>query len=60
MIYGIAAYCEEIGWTAVVTDKLLMRFNAIISGIITGSMWALRHVIPFVQTHYAIGWIFSQ
>jgi membrane protease YdiL (CAAX protease family) len=60
MIYGIAAYCEEIGWTAVVTDKLLIRFNAIISGIITGSIWAIWHVIPFVQTHHAISWIFWQ
>ena len=55
--YGISGFCEEIGWTAIVTDKLLALFNVVITGVIVGIIWAIWHVIPFMQTYNCIKWI---
>lgn len=60
LIYGISAYCEQIGWTAIMTDILLKRRSVILSGLIVGVTWAAWHVIPFIQTHNTTTWIFWQ
>jgi hypothetical protein len=60
LIYGISAYCEQIGWTAIMTDILLERHAVILSGLIVGITWAVWHIIPFIQTHNTPIWIFWQ
>ncbi|MBK9924497.1 MAG: hypothetical protein IPP66_04320 [Anaerolineales bacterium] len=60
LIYGISGYCEEIGWTAIMTDILLERHTIIICGLIVGITGALWHTIPFFQTHNSTVWIFWQ
>jgi membrane protease YdiL (CAAX protease family) len=60
LVYGISGYCEEIGWTAIMTDKLLERRNVILSGIIVGITWVSWHIIPFIQTHNTATWILWQ
>ena len=60
LIYGISGYCEQIGWTAIMTDILLERRTIILSGLIVGITWAAWHVIPFIQTHNTATWIFWQ
>lgn len=60
LIYGISGYCEEIGWTAIMTDILLERRTVIICGLIVGITGALWHIIPFIQTHNTAAWIFWQ
>jgi membrane protease YdiL (CAAX protease family) len=60
MIYGISAYCEEIGWTAIMTNGLLKRFSIVKTGLITGIVWATWHIIPYVQTHNTTNWIIWQ
>lgn len=60
VVYGVSGYCEQIGWTAVATDELLKRFNIVTSGFLVGSIWALWHIIPFIQTHNSVTWIFWQ
>jgi len=59
-VYGVSAYCEEIGWTAVMSDLLLMRYGVIRSGLVIGFTWAIWHLIPFVQTHNRGSWVFWQ
>lgn len=59
-IYGISGYCEEIGWTAIMTDILLERRTVILCGLIVGITGALWHIIPFIQTHNTAAWIFWQ
>jgi membrane protease YdiL (CAAX protease family) len=51
LIYSISGYCEEIGWTAIMTDLLLKRRGVIMAGLIVGTTWAAWHIIPFIQTH---------
>jgi uncharacterized protein len=60
LVYGISGYCEQLGWTAIATDKLLLRFNIIVTGLIVGLIWATWHIIPFMQTHNPTIWIFWQ
>jgi uncharacterized protein len=60
LVYGISGYSEELGWTAIATDKLLERFNTIITGLVVGLIWAVWHIIPFIQTHNSAIWIFWQ
>lgn len=51
--YFISAYCEQLGWTAIMTDTLLKRWSVLESGLLTGLTWAAWHLIPFYQTHHA-------
>jgi membrane protease YdiL (CAAX protease family) len=60
LVYGISGYCEQIGWTAIMTDILLERRTIILSGLIVGITWAAWHIIPFIQTHNTATWIFWQ
>ena len=60
LVYGISGYCEQLGWTAIMTDILLERRTIILSGLIVGITWAAWHIIPFIQTHNTATWIFWQ
>jgi len=60
LVYGISGYCEQIGWTAIMTDQLLKHRTVIMAGIIVGITWAVWHIIPFIQTHNTAEWIFWQ
>ncbi|UOO37423.1 CPBP family intramembrane metalloprotease [Oscillospiraceae bacterium CM] len=60
LIYGFSGYCEQIGWTAVMTETLLERRSILLSGLLVGITWAIWHIIPFMQTHNTASWIFWQ
>lgn len=60
LIYGVSGYCEQIGWTAVMTDELLQHKSVVTAGLIVGVTWAVWHIIPFMQTHNTAVWIFWQ
>lgn len=60
LVYGVSGYCEQIGWTAIMTDELLKRRSVIMTGLIVGITWAVWHIIPFIQTHNTATWIFWQ
>jgi len=60
VVYGISGYCEQIGWTAVMTDNLLEHRTIIMTGLFVGVTWASWHIIPFIQTHNTSAWIFWQ
>jgi uncharacterized protein len=60
LVYGISGYCEQIGWTAIMTDNLLKHHTVIMTGLIVGTTWAAWHLIPFIQTHNTATWIFWQ
>lgn len=60
LVYGVSGYCEQIGWTAVLTDELLPRYSILTAGLIVGVTWAGWHIIPFWQTHNTAVWIFWQ
>lgn len=60
-IYALSGYCEQMGWTAVMTDDLLdAGLGVVASGLLVGAVWAAWHVVPFIQTHNAPLWILGQ
>ncbi|MCU0634475.1 MAG: CPBP family intramembrane metalloprotease, partial [Gemmatimonadaceae bacterium] len=57
LVYGVSAFCEQIGWTAVMTDRLLTRHRVVPAGLIVGATWAAWHIVPFIQTRNTATWI---
>jgi len=41
-----AGFFEEIGWTGFLVPALARRFSVLATGLITGFVWALWHVLP--------------
>jgi uncharacterized protein len=60
LVYSISGYCEQIGWTAIMTDSLLKHRTMILDGLVVGMTWAAWHIVPFIQTHNTTTWIIWQ
>ena len=60
IIFLIGAIGEEVGWTGFVTDPLHQRFGALIAALIIGTVWAVWHIIPYIQTYRTASWILWQ
>jgi membrane protease YdiL (CAAX protease family) len=49
----IGPFPEELGWRGYVLDRLQTKFNALLSGLILGVVWALWHVpLFFIKDTY--------
>ena len=59
-VFFISAIGEEIGWTGYVTDPLQDRWNALGASIILGIVWAVWHIVPYIQAHNTPIWILWQ
>lgn len=60
ILFFISATCEETGWMGYVFEPMQDRWDALKSSIILGTVWAIWHVIPFIQAHNSPKWIVSQ
>ena len=56
LLFG-AALGEELGWSGYATDRLQQRWNALQTGLLLGSVWAIYHYVALLQAHRSIGWI---
>jgi len=57
LVFFIAALGEEVGWTGYATDPMQARWSALQTGILLGLVWAVWHIIPFMQAHRSPTWI---
>ena len=57
LLYFIEALTEEVGWLGYVCDPMQARWGALTASIILGVVWAIWHIIPFIQTHQSTNWI---
>jgi len=57
VVFFVAAAGEEIGWSAYMTDRMQTRWSAAQTGVILGAIWAVWHLIPFIQGHRTPAWI---
>ena len=57
IVFFVAALGEELGWTGYATDRLQKRRNALQTGLIVGSVWAMCHFVPLFQANRSITWI---
>jgi uncharacterized protein len=55
--FFIAAIGEEVGWQGYAYPALRKRMSILVSAIMLGLVWALWHVIPFVQLGRSTDWI---
>jgi hypothetical protein len=60
VLFFIAAICEEVGWTGYITDPLQNRYGAFYASLIIGTVWAVWHIIPYIQANRTPLWIFWQ
>lgn len=60
LMFFIAALGEEVGWQGYAIDPLQDRWNALGASIILGIVWAIWHIVPFIQAHHTPIWIASQ
>ena len=59
-LFFIGSIGEEVGWTGFVTDPMQQRFGALKASFILGTIWAVWHIIPYIQTHRNATWILWQ
>ncbi len=60
ILFFIGSVGEEVGWTGFVTDPLQQRFGAFNAALLLGAVWAVWHIIPYIQTHRNATWIVWQ
>jgi hypothetical protein len=60
VLFFIAAAGEELGWMGYAIDPLQERWSALGAAIILGAVWAIWHIIPYIQAHQTANWIFWQ
>lgn len=59
-LFFIESITEEAGWQGYAFDPLQERWNALTASIILGFVWAIWHIIPFIQMNQPVGWIVWQ
>lgn len=59
-LFFIGGIGEEIGWTGYATDPLQARRSAFRASIILGIVWAVWHMMPYIQGHNAPIWLLAQ
>ena len=57
LLFFVGAIGEELGWQGYGFAKLNSRWNALEAALIIGVIWALWHVIPFVEMGRSAYWI---
>lgn len=60
VMYLAAAICEETGWMGYVADPVQERWGALTAGLAIGTVWALWHLLPFIQGHHSVYWLVGQ
>jgi hypothetical protein len=56
-VFFVAALGEEMGWQGYAIDPLQDRWGALTTSILVGIVWAVWHLIPFLQMNRTPAWI---
>lgn len=59
-VFFFSVACEQIGFMGYAIDPLQARWKALGASVIMGSVWAVWHVIPFMQIPQPPSWILWQ
>lgn len=60
ILYFIGAMGEEIGWSGFATEPLQNKFGTLKASVILGSVWAIWHIVPYIQMSKTATWILLQ
>jgi CAAX protease family protein len=60
LMFFIGAIGEELGWQGYAYARLKSGRSALAAALVLGAIWALWHVIPFIEMGRSVGWIIWQ
>lgn len=60
VVFFIGDAGEELGWSGYATDPLVNQWGVFKAGLILGVIWAVWHLIPWMQTGNRPAWVLSQ
>lgn len=60
VVFYIMAVCEETGWMGFAANPMIRRWGVLIAGIAMGTVWAVWHVVPYMQAYHTFYWIAGQ
>jgi membrane protease YdiL (CAAX protease family) len=56
-IFLVSAACEELGWSAYLTDALTGARGIVTTGVMVGVAWAVWHLVPLLQVGHGAAWL---
>lgn len=59
-LFLVSAAFEQLGWMGYAVDPLQRRWGALGASVLLGSVWALWHVVPFLQIPQPPSWVLWQ
>jgi hypothetical protein len=59
-VFFLTAIGEELGWQGYAYPILQRRWNALQAGIFLGVVWAVWHIIPYMQMQHSTAWVLWQ
>ena len=59
-LYFIGAAGEELGWSGYATEPLQTKFGAFKASLILGLVWAIWHIVPYIEMGKTFNWILLQ
>jgi hypothetical protein len=60
LMFFVGAVGEELGWQGYAYDALRSGRSALATALILGAIWALWHVIPFIEMGHSVDWTIWQ
>lgn len=60
LVFFVAAIGEELGWQGYAYERLHQHWNALQTSIVLGILWAIWHIIPYIQTQNTLTWVVWQ
>lgn len=51
VVFFVAAFCEEVGWTGYATDPLQARWGTMAAALAIGLGWVALHLVPWFAVH---------
>lgn len=59
-VFFVAAIGEEAGWQGYAAGLLQKKHSALVSSLVLGVVWAVWHIVPFLQVGRSPSWIWWQ
>ncbi|MEJ7685149.1 MAG: CPBP family intramembrane glutamic endopeptidase [Segetibacter sp.] len=59
-VFFITAAGEEAGWMGYSIEQMQNHWGALKASLILGLVWAVWHIIPYIQAHHNATWIVWQ
>ncbi|MEQ1754863.1 MAG: CPBP family intramembrane glutamic endopeptidase [Micropepsaceae bacterium] len=60
VLFVVGGIGEELGWQGFVYPLMRARWSALTSSVMLGSLWAMWHLVPFLQAERSGEWILWQ